>query len=129
MIFTRFKTTKTAVMGVLKDDKGGTYFVLENAMTLIPAGKYTIEVTYSPKFKRDLPLLVGIPGTDTASVTADRGVRIHSGNTSGDSRACPLVGNTADLAAMSIGASKAALEQLLKSFSGKNAELTIESRI
>lgn len=37
--------------------------------TAIPKGRYKIEVTYSPKFKRHLPLLIGVKGFS--------GIRIH----------------------------------------------------
>lgn len=67
---------------------GGTRicYTLENASKAIPAGWYTVENSYSPKFKRELPLLYSL------KVQARRGVRIHSGNTWKDSSACVLVG-------------------------------------
>lgn len=52
--------------------------------TAIPTGHYKIEITYSPKYKRMMPLLIGVKGYS--------GVRIHSGNTSKDTEGCLLVG-------------------------------------
>ena len=52
--------------------------------TAIPFGKYEIELSISPKFKRLLPLLL-----DVKHFT---GIRIHRGNTAEDSHGCILPG-------------------------------------
>lgn len=52
--------------------------------TAIPLGRYGIEVTYSPKFKRMMPLIKDVPNFD--------GIRIHAGNTVADTDGCPMVG-------------------------------------
>jgi hypothetical protein len=52
--------------------------------TAIPAGTYQVLYTYSPKFKRMLPLINNVKGFD--------GIRVHSGNTAKDSLGCVLLG-------------------------------------
>lgn len=51
-------------------------------------GTYNLKVTYSPKFKTNLPLITG------ATVGPERGLRVHAGNTLKDSSGCILVGDT-----------------------------------
>lgn len=52
--------------------------------TAIPAGEYTVKMTYSPKYKRTMPEVLDVKGF--------RGIRIHSGNTAEDSLGCILLG-------------------------------------
>lgn len=59
-------------------------FLKKPHLTAIPTGRYQITVTYSPHFKRNLPLLNNVPGYS--------GVRIHPGNTAEDTDGCILVG-------------------------------------
>ena len=59
---------------------------LENADYIIPAGTYEVCMTYSPRFKKDLPLLMNVPGRT--------GIRIHTGSKPEHSQGCILVGAT-----------------------------------
>ena len=51
--------------------------------TAIPAGSYKVTVTYSPHFKKMLPLINDVPEFD--------GIRIHGGNSAADTNGCILV--------------------------------------
>jgi hypothetical protein len=70
--------------------------------TAIPYGVYAVEITFSPHFGRDLPLLEAVPGFS--------GVRIHPGNTAADTEGCILVGR--DRLAKSLGHSRDAFNAL-----------------
>lgn len=52
--------------------------------TAIPAGKYKVKKTMSPRFKTILPEILNVPNFS--------GVRIHSGNTAKDTDGCLLLG-------------------------------------
>jgi Family of unknown function (DUF5675) len=52
--------------------------------TAIPRGDYRVVVTFSPKFGRPMPLLLGVPGFSD--------IRIHWGNDADDTEGCLLVG-------------------------------------
>ena len=62
---------------------------LENADYLIPAGTYPVERTWSPRFKKFLPLIENVPDRE--------GIRIHRGTLPEHSKGCILL----DLAGMS----------------------------
>ena len=125
----RVDLTKDRTIGVLHIDGVRECWTLEDAVrpdgvkiygeTAIPKGVYTVDVTPSPRFKRDLPLLINV-----ANFT---GVRIHPGNTAGDTEGCILVGQ--DRAADSILKSKVAFDALfakIRAAKARREPITLE---
>ena len=55
----------------------------------IPEGRYAVVITYSPRFKQWLPILLGVPDFS--------GIRIHAGNTAKDTEGCILVGKNREV--------------------------------
>lgn len=112
LVLQRQKSFAGATLGELSIDGVFLCWTLEDEVrdhkipgkTAIPAGRYEIDVTMSPRFKRRLPLLKDVPHYT--------GVRIHSGNTSADTEGCILVGRTIVGAAV-LGESRLALDDLL----------------
>ena len=54
--------------------------------TAIPAGDYEVIISNSQRFRRPLPLLLGVEGF--------AGIRIHPGNSSANTEGCLLIGST-----------------------------------
>lgn len=86
--------TEESTVGVLFVDGIMECFTLEDVerkekifgKTAIPVGTYEVGISYSNRFKRDLPILYNVSGYE--------GVRIHAGNTAEDTEGCILVGTT-----------------------------------
>jgi hypothetical protein len=80
--------------------------------TAIPAGTYKVIINESNRFKRRLPLLVGVPGFE--------GIRIHPGNCAHDTEGCILVGtsSTKDW----VGGSRAAFDSLFSMLEHANPD-------
>lgn len=57
--------------------------------TAIPTGTYPVKITYSPKYKKLMPLIENVKGYS--------GIRIHSGNTHKDTEGCLLVGKNKEV--------------------------------
>jgi hypothetical protein len=80
----RQKVTKTAVFGQLFINGNPFCYTLERPEVMIPPGRFPVEITFSPRFNRPLPLLDQVPGRSA--------IRIHAGNWPRDSDGCILVG-------------------------------------
>lgn len=91
--------------------------------TAIPKGIYEVKWTMSNRFKKDMPILLNVPGFS--------GVRIHAGNDDGDTEGCILVGALNDsMDDDFIGASRVAVDRLYPKIkhavlSGKKVTLEI----
>ena len=70
-----------------RDYEHGAYKV--KGRSAIPEGRYAVVISYSPKFKAWLPILLGVPKFD--------GIRIHAGNCSEDTEGCILVGKNREV--------------------------------
>lgn len=82
----RNRQTGTLILGELFLDGRRLCDTLERT-GILTLGWYRLSLTYSPRFKRPLPLLHHVPGHS--------GIRIHAGNTFRDTAGCILVGTLA----------------------------------
>ena len=79
---TRISKNGKAVRGCLRFE-GQEIATLENADYIIPVGIYEVRVTWSPRFKRMLPLIGNVPRRS--------GIRFHRGTKPEHSKGCILV--------------------------------------
>ena len=70
-----------------RDYEHGAYKV--KGRSAIPEGRYAVVISFSPKFKQWLPILLGVPKFE--------GIRIHAGNCSEDTEGCILVGKNREV--------------------------------
>jgi hypothetical protein len=96
----RSQCTERSTLGDLYVDGKWFSFVLEDAdrklednpeakidgETCIPRGEYEVMITYSNRFKVEMPLVMSVPGFT--------GIRIHPGNDVEDTHGCLLVGSS-----------------------------------
>ena len=74
-----------------RDYANGAYKV--KGRSAIPEGRYAVVISWSPKFKMWLPILLGGPEFNRKW----QGIRIHAGNTSEDTEGCILVGKNREV--------------------------------
>lgn len=90
----RVVLTPRCTVSVLRVDGVHQCFVVEDTArapgvkvpgeTAIPEGTYRVEITHSPRFGVEMPLVMNVPGFS--------GIRIHAGNSAADSEGCLLPG-------------------------------------
>lgn len=87
--------------------------------TCIPYGKYKVILSYSPKFKRELPEILEVPNF--------QGIRIHRGNKISDTLGCVLCGEKVKNGYLSNSTPyEIKLVELLKQANLRNEESFIE---
>ena len=87
--------------------------------TAIPYGRYEVKLTMSNRFKKVLPILIGVKGFE--------GIRIHNGNTEQDSLGCLIVGENKEVG--KVLNSRVTMDKLMKEFESHKMEkhyITIE---
>lgn len=109
----RVQKDPDVTIGRMTVDSGWSCWTCEDAVrpdgikvygeTAIPAGRYNVDITWSPRFQRDLPLLLNVQGFV--------GIRIHPGNTARDTEGCILVGKVRE--AKGVGRSRDAFAELM----------------
>lgn len=101
-VIERFYFTKDTTIGRLYLNGHFACYVLEDAVradgvkidghTALAEGLYLMKNTYSPRFKRDLPLIYDAPdGKILYKHIPFVGARCHGGNDHTDTEGCPLV--------------------------------------
>ncbi len=95
LVVQRRPSADGCTLGQLTIDGAHECFTLEDVVrdgpkipgeTAIPAGRYAVAITFSPRFQRMLPLLCDVPNFE--------GVRIHAGNRASETEGCLLVGQS-----------------------------------
>lgn len=107
---------------VIDLNKNGTFDCGEfkiKGHSAIPYGTYEIDITYSPKFKRELPILLNVPHFE--------GIRIHRGNTPADTEGCLIPGENKEVGKV-LNSTKYEVEltKLLKQVKLKKEKITIK---
>jgi hypothetical protein len=90
-----------------------------HGQTAIPSGRYEIRMTLSARFRRQLPILLNVPGY--------AGVRIHPGNTDANTEGCLLPGKNDRVGQVSNSrATMAALQKQIEEAIYQNSKVYIE---
>lgn len=125
LLLKRLHKTNNSTVGELSINGKFECYTLEDierdvkipSKTAIPKGDYVVEISFSNRFKKEMPILLNVPNFE--------GVRIHSGNTAADTEGCILVGQTRGLD--TVGKSRLAFAELfVKLKTDEKVILTIE---
>lgn len=74
-----------------RDYEHGAYKI--KGRSAIPEGRYAVVISFSPKFRKWLPILLGGPEFNKRW----QGIRIHAGNSAKDTQGCILVGENREV--------------------------------
>lgn len=124
--------TDKSTIGQLSIDDEFSSYTLEDAdrkledggtkiygKTCIPRGTYQVIVDFSPKYNKEMPHVMNVPGYE--------GVRIHVGNRPEDTEGCILVGSTKSKDF--VGNSKVTFDKLMEMLEkayARNETITLE---
>ena len=86
--------------------------------TAIPTGVYNVFITWSPKYKKPMPLIDKVKGYS--------GIRIHSGNTAKDTEGCLIVGKNKEVG--KVLESRATYNKLFNILNTTNEKIIIDIR-
>lgn len=101
------------------DDKMSVEDILKlkvKGETAIPTGIYEVTITYSPKYKKLMPLINNVKGYS--------GIRIHSGNTAKDTEGCLIVGKNTKVGMVTD--SRVTYNALFKKLNQTNSKIIID---
>ena len=122
----REPTLHEATLGTLFINGVFHCFTLEDAIrtekiagkTCIPPGRYSVRLSWSPKFQRILPEVVDVPGFT--------GIRLHPGNTVADTDGCILCGlQRTSLTVLNSKAAHHALQSRMESAAGMGERVVL----
>ena len=123
----RFYFNEKCTIGYLSIDEVFECFTLEDKVrepgekisgkTAIPNGRYKLIINHSPKYDKEMPILLDVPMFS--------GIRIHSGNVADDTAGCILVGQIASIANNEVLNSRLAYDFLFEKLKKSNY-ITIE---
>lgn len=123
-------SSSSTTLGVLFQGPRKICYTLEDAVrdnakipgeTAIPAGRYKVVLDKSPRFGREMPRLLDVPGFS--------GVRIHGGNTHRDTSGCILVAHVRNNRTLSIyGSAETKVTAIVRRTLRLGGEVWIEIR-
>ena len=123
-------SSSSTTLGVLFQGPRKICYTLEDAVrddakipgeTAIPAGRYKVVLDKSPRFGREMPRLLDVPGFS--------GVRIHGGNTHRDTSGCILVAHVRNNRTLSIyGSAETKVTAIVRRALRLGGEVWIEIR-
>lgn len=123
-------SSSSTTLGVLFQGPRKICYTLEDAVrddakipgeTAIPAGHYKVVLDKSPRFGREMPRLLDVPGFS--------GVRIHGGNTHRDTSGCILVAHVRNNRTLSIyGSAETKVTAIVRRTLRLGGEVWIEIR-
>ena len=139
MIITRHTFSLKSSIGSLEDDAFSCYTLEDVARasgvkimheTAIPEGLYKCKLTFSPRFKRILPLIYNLPNLTVSDGRGQvwKGIRIHNGVHHLHSSGCILVGYEMGLDRLAVPAGNDLTTYIQNRYGVEEFDLTIVNK-